>query len=63
MQCHFSAEYFTRKWVSIESCDSISELNTQLFINEQVYNATLGKQPGIFYLTIATQMAVFVLML
>lgn len=29
----------------------------------QVYNATVGQQPGIFYLTISTQLAVFVLVL
>lgn len=29
----------------------------------QVYNATVGVAPGIFYLTIATQAVVFVLML
>lgn len=30
---------------------------------KQVYNATLGEQPGIFYLTIATQLVVFILIL
>lgn len=43
-------------------CDNAVPLISGILYS-QIYNATIGKFPGIFYLSIATQSIVFILML
>lgn len=51
-----------RVFALLSVCDNAAPFVSSVLYT-QVYNATIGLAPGIFYLTIATQAVVFVLML
>lgn len=51
-----------RVFALLSVCDNASPFVSSVLYS-QVYNATVGLAPGIFFLTIATQAIVFVLML